>query len=377
MKTVHLVITFALLLLAALSFFTMTRMVHDKSHLNDRFGSNQLIKQISAVENNVLSRFRVSGGESPSNYDGREESLTEDILAQQVLEKPWEESFPAVDPVYESWRSKFKNKLQCSEQQKTLYYMYHIRKAAGTTIRDIVKASLLKRQLSYVETEGTLLQTAILDQPYVFSITSLRDPINRILSLYWYEHVGWYHGTLRQTNRCRPLNDWVTAWKDHSPYKRKILHENPNNNYMEIENYYVKAFSNWQPSRRNDQGVEEKERDVDESDFLKAKETLLKFDLILISEWLGDETEIDALNAIFSGRSDLAAGVKLRGDKKAQANLKPTLASDEVSLFTLDCSVCALSRIYRQFKRTYSMMNLFLSVFDHVVLIVSFAGIDL
>jgi len=28
----------------------------------------------------------------------------------------------------------------------------------------------------------------------LLSVITLRDPVDRILSLYWYEHVGWFDG---------------------------------------------------------------------------------------------------------------------------------------------------------------------------------------
>jgi hypothetical protein len=88
---------------------------------------------------------------------------------------------------------------------------------------------------------------------------------------------------------------------------------------VEIENYYVKAFSGWNG-----------QHPLSEEDLNKAKLALQRFDLVLISEWLGDETQIDALNAVFSGRGSVSAGVKVKGDKKVQDTLRPLLAADEV-----------------------------------------------
>lgn len=224
-----------------------------------------------------------------------------------------------IDPLFIDWKKALYRKLKCTYQHKMLYYMYHIRKAAGTTIRDIIKASNQRYFVSYEETEGHILNQEMLNLPHVFTVTSLRDPINRILSLYWYEHVGWYHGVLRQTDRCKPLRDWVGAWQDGTPFKKKILNEDPRSNYIEIENYYTKAFSNW-----------DGKRPIGEADFEKAKQTLLKFDVVFISDWLGDETQVDAINAIFSGRTNLVTGSKLKGNKKMQELLRPRLAPDEV-----------------------------------------------
>jgi hypothetical protein len=231
-----------------------------------------------------------------------------------------EQSNP-IDPMFSTWKDSIYRKLKCTYQHRTIYYMYHSRKAAGTTVRDVIKASNQRYFVQYEETEGHILNQDILGLPHVFTVTTMREPINRILSLYWYEHVGWLHGVLHQTDRCKSMKEWVSAWQDSSSYKQSILKEDPRSNYIEIENYYTKAFSNW--NGKSPIGPE---------DFEKAKQTLLKFDLILISEWLGDETEVDTVNAVFSGRTNLVMGGKLRGNRKMQDLLKPKLAPDEVCL---------------------------------------------
>lgn len=227
-----------------------------------------------------------------------------------------------IDPLFQDWKRDVYRKLKCTYQHRILYYMYHARKAAGTTIRDVIKASNQRYFVSYEETEGRILNQKLLGHPQVFTVTTMREPISRILSLYWYEHVGWLHGVLHQTERCKPLREWVNAWQDGASYKTKILKEDPRSNYIEIENYYTKAFSNW-----------DGHSPIGEEDFEKAKQTLLRFDMILISEWLGDETEVDAVNAVFSGRTNLVMGSKLKGNKKMQEKLQALLAADEVMFF--------------------------------------------
>jgi hypothetical protein len=225
----------------------------------------------------------------------------------------------SIDPDFENWKLKIERKLLCTDQRKMSFYLYHVRKAAGTTIREIMKDSLQRHHAPLLETEGLVLHSDLLEFPHVFTVTSLRDPITRILSLYWYEHVGWHHGILRQTHKCRSLKHWVDAWKDGTAFKTDFIKKNPKNNYVEIENYYVKAFSGWNG-----------QHPLSEEDLNKAKLALQRFDFVLISEWLGDETQIDALNAVFSGRGSVSAGVKVKGDKKVQDTLRPLLAADEV-----------------------------------------------
>lgn len=224
-----------------------------------------------------------------------------------------------IDPDFSKWKSSLQEKLNCKAKRMAIFYYYHARKAAGTSIRDAMKLSARLSTIAYLETEGVVLDAAILDSPGMISVTSLRDPVSRVLSLYWYEHVGWYSGILKQPQRCKTLRAWVDAWKDGSPFKKNMLAKNPKNNYVEIENYYIKMLIGWD-------GKTPITRDHLEN----AKAILRKFDLVLISEWLGDETQIDAFNAVFKGRRQVSVGHKVVGDRKARERLTPILASDEV-----------------------------------------------
>lgn len=224
----------------------------------------------------------------------------------------------AIDPSFESWKASLSSKLVCKAKRRAMFYHYHTRKAAGTSIRDSMKLSARLSVIAYVETEGVVLDPSILSTPGLLSVTSLREPISRILSLYWYEHVGWYAGILKQPTRCKPLREWIDAWRDGSTFKNGILASAPNSNYVEIENYYTKMLSSW-----DGKSV------VTKQNLDRAKEVLRQFDLVLISEWMGDETQIDAFNAVFKGRRVVTVGHKVTGDKKMKERLAPTLAPDE------------------------------------------------
>jgi len=130
------------------------------------------------------------------------------------------------------------------------------------------------------------------------------------MSLYWYEHVGWYSGVLKQTERCKSLKTWVEAWRDGSKWKDDFITKNPNSVYVEIDNYYVKMLSGWHAKAHNNnvhsnnmRGSEYhgKYARVTEEDLETAKNVLRQFDLVLLSDWMGDNTQIEALNAIFPG----------------------------------------------------------------------------
>lgn len=228
------------------------------------------------------------------------------------------------------WLEQLSHKLRCLRLHTGGVYLYHTRKAAGTTVRDII-AQVADQQwkVPYYETEGIVMPQSVLKVPSLLTVTTLREPIKRVLSLYWYEHVGWYEGVLNQCKaRCKTLNEWVAAWRDNSEWKRNFMRKNPDSVYVEIENYYVKMLSGWNKIRKNSNEIEE----VTEKHLDEAKAALRSFDVVLLSDWMGDETQIDAVNALFPGRSNVAAGHKVKGDYNIKTRLTPTLAPDEDTL---------------------------------------------
>ena len=101
-----------------------------------------------------------------------------------------------------------------------------------------------------------------------------RDPINRIKSLYWYEHVLWFHRFANKPGNTRNYHDWVYAWLDGSDWKYNFTAANPGNNYMEIENYYVKALIGW--NKESLLGLR-----IGEEELERAKGVLESFDIVI------------------------------------------------------------------------------------------------
>jgi len=191
------------------------------------------------------------------------------------------------ESVTKQWLQALSSKLKCLRIGKGSIYLYHTRKAAGTTVRDILMAVSAQWRVRYYETEGILLPGAFVGMSGVLSVTSLRDPVKRIMSLYWYEHVGWFDGVLKQTGRCKTLRQWVEGWRDGSPWKAAFVQKNPTSVYVEIENYYVKALSGW----RSGDGQ------VTDEHFRAAVEIVKRFDIVLLSDWMGDGTQMSVSHA--------------------------------------------------------------------------------
>jgi len=284
----------------------------------------------------VTKTMKVVLAPPPGNF--RESVPTQKIVQKQASKEPISENNQEAaslheDRYTEEWLAQLTSKLRCLKLKSGGIYLYHTRKAAGTSIRDILSFIASDWHIPYYETEGVVMKKNLVNHHGLLTVTSLRHPISRILSLYWYEHVGWYDGILKQTNRCKTLQEWTQAWLDGSPWKDKFVAKNPYSNYVEIENYYVKMLIGWQghssSSSRGLGGGGASRRRVGMKELEEAKAVLRKFDLVLLSEWMGDSTQVEAMNALFPGRGRIAAGHKVRGDFKAKERLTPKLAADE------------------------------------------------
>lgn len=219
-----------------------------------------------------------------------------------------------------AWLKQLQGKLACLRIGSEGLYLYHVRKAAGTTVRDVLTELSHRWRVRLFETEGLSLDARFLNEKHLLSVTTMRDPINRILSLYWYEHVGWFDGILKQPEKCKSMRVWVDAWKDGSAWKTEFMMKNPSNLYVEIENYYVKMLTGWTGSTP-----------ITEADYNRAVEVVKQFDIVLLTEWMQSDTQLTAMNTMFPGRSQVAPGYKVKGDKKLKDKLKTALASDEVN----------------------------------------------
>lgn len=224
------------------------------------------------------------------------------------------------DDATKAWLSRLTSKLQCMWLHCGAIYLYHTRKAAGTSVREILSFAARQWRVPYYETEGIVLHRPLIDYSGVLTVTSLRDPIKRVLSLYWYEHVGWFDGVLHKAEKCKPLREWLDAWRDGSSWKSAFVAKNPGSVYVEVSNYYTKMLSGWQGEPLSAEHLQ------------NAKEALRAFDVVLLSDWMGDDTQVDAMNALFPGREKASAGKLVQGDFNARVKLTPRLAPDEVGL---------------------------------------------
>jgi hypothetical protein len=241
---------------------------------------------------------------------------------------------------HQKWSDRILHKLICFKASTTAIYLYHVRKAAGTTIRDFFHLLARKQRVPFFETEGIVVNPSLLHIKELLTLISFRDPIERIISLYWYEHVAWYYSVVKKHDKLKTLSEWINGWKDGSPLKTTIQKKFPTNNYVEIENYYTKLLIGYQYDI-NKESFEQ--RKLTKDDLEKAKEMLRQFDLIFISEWINDKQHIerkvihDIYNEYFmkQGNEDKVIAHKIKGDLNIRKKLGPTYAKDEVRTFIL------------------------------------------
>ena len=88
--------------------------------------------------------------------------------------------------------------------------------------------------------------------------------------------MKWFYENVKDPSKVVTYREWAEAWLDGSEWKKNFVAANPGNNYMEIDNYYVKALIGW---NRTAEGI--LNPPLNESDLERAKEVLQKFDMVL------------------------------------------------------------------------------------------------
>ena len=183
---------------------------------------------------------------------------------------------PAAGRREAAWGARLARKQRCLAAGAGGFYLYHARKAAGTTLRAALQEAARRHRVAYWETEGLSIDPMFLGLRSIITVVSVRDPIRRVLSMYWYEHVGWHDGILHDPAGLRTLRAWVDEWKDDSPWKRDFARRNPGNVYVEVQNYFTKALAGW-----NAAGAAAA---VDAAALSRARAALERFDAIFVVE---------------------------------------------------------------------------------------------
>ena len=158
----------------------------------------------------------------------------------------------------------------------------------------------------------------------VISFIVIRNPIERIFSLYWYEHVDFYYNIKNQPFKTKNFKVWMEAWLDGSTWKREISNKYSYENYVEIENYYIKTLIGWKGDEN---------RTININDYRKACCILERhFDVIFLTEWLEHRNQSLLLDRIHPGASGFFIP-KVVGKKKLKKRLSRKLIGGTSDLY--------------------------------------------
>eukprot|EP01038_Epipyxis_sp_PR26KG_P015316 gene15316-20641_t len=218
------------------------------------------------------------------------------------------------------WYRQLHFKIICTLQyHRGSFYFYHTRKAAGTFFKQILNVTAKSNNIQYFESEGKVLNEGFLSRPGFLTITTLRHPIDRIVSLYWYEHVTWFAVTKKTAEKCLTIKEWSQAWLDSGSWKKSMMRNNSDSVYIEIENYYVKMLSNWSGNK----GI------VTERDYQIAIRNLERFDLIFLKEFINQTIQIQAIELMFPIAKKLKFEKILQSDKRLKLQFKNLTMNQE------------------------------------------------
>lgn len=190
----------------------------------------------------------------------------------------------------------------CLSQGEGYLYLLHMRKAGGSSMRRYMD-DLLKVKPNYhlYVTEGDSFNVSCFhDQGEMVMLTTMRHPISRILSSYWFEGIN---GKSRIKKKPEPgiadeggvrlsFSEWVSELRDqyhnlNGEMKRKRV-------WVSVDNYYIRTLT----SRYRDPLAP-----ITRKDFELAKRVLSAFDAIVITEWMRWDNQTSYINSILGETS--------------------------------------------------------------------------
>lgn len=163
-------------------------------------------------------------------------------------------------------------------------FLLHMRKAAGTSLRRFFGELCQLCGLDLEVVEGWPFDAARLDEERTWFVTSLRDPFERVCSLYNFEGRWPQADTVRAPESAVPFGTWFEMTEPREPAPRHWL-------WSVACEHYTKTLGGFGPFR---DGVPEwrfePDNGVSVENYRQAVRVLERFDLVLICEWLEHES---------------------------------------------------------------------------------------
>lgn len=179
----------------------------------------------------------------------------------------------------------------CTRAHRGGVYIKHHRKAGGSSLYSILNRQVCSHTPVYSSELPFFNAThsfSTLPNSTVF-ITSLRDPIDRILSLYWFEG-RWprtcelaceLNKTKDDSTKVADLDEWIEAvYHQSKKSKYKLRYHSSCGQWQSVENYYTRQLLGV------DRGDERQflNKTLTDDDLYRAKQILASFDLVMIQE---------------------------------------------------------------------------------------------
>jgi hypothetical protein len=217
-------------------------------------------------------------------------------------------------------------------QYKTIF-LYHSRKAGGSTLRRLLQQVAQKHNVSFITKEGVVLEEEDMHQNQTLFVTSLRDPIDRIISSYWFE--GRWPMKFPEENKTLATALSFDEWFDVCQNKTKKWQ------WFSVSNSYVKWFGTTGTTDDNDIVY-----DID-----TAKQRLSKFHMVLRTEKMSDVKYWDRVTWILDAE-DIMTKTNQRHANKGK--LRPDNATSMDFISTED-----MKRLANVNQLDYKLMECF------------------
>ncbi len=149
-------------------------------------------------------------------------------------------------------------------------FFLHMRKAAGTSMRALLESIGKRRGIEIDTQEGGILHQPRMGGARTFRITCLRDPLERVFSLYNFQGRWPRADQDKDPEQATPFAEWLNTIP--TPRTWRL--------WDESADYYAKTLSGGPLDQR---GIA-----VNERRLALARAVLERFDLVLILERLGD-----------------------------------------------------------------------------------------
>jgi len=207
-------------------------------------------------------------------------------------------------------------------------YIKHFRKAGGSSVTMIATKNACRRRKEHVENFIPVYGSELpyfnhthsfgVHAPSMVFITALRDPIERIISLYWFEG-RWpricdsvCEGKREKTNETAVADfaEWIERVHNQNDYpdrRLKLTYHNNCGQWQSVENYYIRQLLAVDRMRDKNLALRDDEYfnnvTITRDHLEKAKRVLAAFDLVVDIEELGKDPELELMLYEITGGS--------------------------------------------------------------------------